>query len=116
MVRVDAVRRRVVARTGSDGVPPPELLVGTCVEIWTESGAPTPAFSAWRRHRSARREWAAGRGLSVAETCKAVPAGPPWSVEFLLAQGRRDDVVARLAQAGVTLDDLPALRAAADGR
>ena len=58
-----------------------------------------------------------GRGamnvVSTAEECRLLPDGAPWSVEFLIESGHRDYVEERMAQAGVTLSDIPELRAAA---
>lgn len=107
------MRRRT--RASSAGVPPAELLIGTCVEVWAgEDCEPwPPRFSAQRRHRAARRAWAAANGLDEAGSCRAMPAGGPWSVESWIAQGRRAEVDERLARAGCVLADVPGLRAAA---
>ncbi len=95
----------------ADG-PPAMLLIGTCMEVWSCDGE-VPHFSAVRAHRAARLAWAKAHGLGAAEMCRLMPAGGPWSVEFLIAEGRRAEVVERLVRAGVTIADIPELRAAA---
>ena len=53
---------------------------------------------------------------SVGLTKKDVPvkpAGAPYSVSYMLANGSAARAVDRFAAAGVTLDDIPALRRAA---
>ncbi len=106
------MRRREQSRvTSPDGAPPVELRVGTCIEVWSAGDGPA-AMSAWRRHRAARRAWAEQHGIGVAEMCRVMPAGAPWSAAFLIETGRGDEVDECLARAGVTVADLPRLREA----
>lgn len=96
-----------------DDAPPAELRIGACVEVWSSehcAGWP-PAFSASRRHGSARRAWAHERGLGTGELCRVMPARAPWSVERLVGEGQRAEVEERLARAGISVADLPGLRA-----
>jgi hypothetical protein len=106
------VKRRAPEPSPRSGdVPPPELRVGKCIEVWADDGRDW--CSAWRRFQRARGAWCDERGLSIAEECRLLPDGAPWSVEFLIESGHRDFVEERMAQAGVTLSDIPELRAAA---
>jgi hypothetical protein len=95
----------------STDVVPPELALGACIEVWAADGR--SVFDAWRRHSRARHRWAQGSRMSTADLCRRVPAGAPWSVDFLLAHGGRDRLQQRLERAGVTLADLSALQEAA---
>jgi len=104
------VRRRERSSVGADGVPPAELVVGACIEVWAADCR--DGLVAYRRHRDARRAWCDERAMR-GEAVLRVGGGSPWSVEFMIAQGRREVVVERLARTGVTLADIPALRAAA---
>lgn len=123
-------RRRAPAAaalaTDVGGVPP-ELLVGRCIEVWADPRAEQPAWSAARRWSDARVAWLQARGLASAQghiDWHALKAqhGPAlldhaaWSVQFLDDEGRPGYVDARLARAGVTRADLPALEEAARRR
>ena len=43
---------------------------------------------------------------TVAEQCKVIPQGTPWSAEFLLARSDSERVTEKLARAECTLSDL----------
>ena len=70
-------------------------------------------FSAWRRWWRARTLWERSTGLTRQEVNALIPGGAPWSSTYLIDVGRGDEVTARLAEAGVRLDQLDALREAA---
>jgi hypothetical protein len=105
------VKRRVPELSEYAGDVPPELRVGKLIEVWAEDGR--GHIDAWVRHSRARRSWWNEHKLSDAEYCRLFPGASPWSVEFLIESGRRDEAEQRLTQAGVTLADIPALRTAA---
>lgn len=95
-------------------LPPPELRVGALIEVWADGeGTYGSHFPASRRYRHARRRWS--EGLSTAEECRRFRGFPssPWSLDFLIAEGRREEAERRLAEAGVAAADIPALRTAA---
>lgn len=92
------------------GLPPPEVRVGACIEVWAADSR--DGLVAYRRHRDARRAWCDEQAMR-GEAVLRVGGGSPWSADFMIEQGRREVVVERLARAGVTLADIPALRAAA---
>ena len=82
------VKRRAPEPSPRSGdVPPPELRVGKCIEVWADDGRDW--CSAWRRFQRARGAWCDERGLSTAEECRLLPDGAPWSVEFLIKSGQR---------------------------
>lgn len=97
----------------STDTPPPELRVGKLIEVWGADGDPGDAISAFRRYQRARRMWCEARRLGTAEERRLLPLlSSPWSTQHLIECGRRDEAVERLGQAGVTLADIPTLRAA----
>lgn len=115
-------RRDVVPATTSVEVPP-ELALGRCIEVWADErdaqlGArpsfPAQAHSRWARAFDAycaERQIARG-----ADRWALVPPRAPWSLDFLVAQGREVEAVRRFEAAGVTIADLPRLREAARER
>lgn len=121
-------RRRTVAPSpltpDAEGVPP-ELLVGRLLEVWALHPAVEGAWhSASRRWADARAAWLAERGLTrgqghidwhkvKAQLGSVLLDHMPWSILTLDDEGRGGYVDARLARAGVTRADVPALRRAA---
>ena len=102
-------RQQPAALTGDR--PAAALTVGPCVEVW---GGADP-FTARRRWVTARRSWLEARGIANrGDQARFIPANStPWSVAFLIADGREDQARSRLARAGCTPSDIPALRAQA---
>ena len=105
---------RIDTATGATGVPR-AFLIGRCVEVWGDpalsSDSPRSIArigSTKRRFGRARSTWLAARGVSEREGWQVIPAGAPWTLEDT---ARATD---RLSRAGCTLDDLPALIAAAN--
>ena len=107
-------RREVVTPANRSGWPA-EFAVGRCIEVWAATKAESPGASAMSRFRKAREAFYATQGLSWVEGTKQIPLAlqPPHSVAYMCTTGREARVVARFAAAGVTLDDIPALRRAA---
>ncbi len=91
------------------GAVPPEVAVGACVEVWSDTGHPHDLGSAFRRYGTARRQWEVANHLDVATSCALVPAGSPYSVT---APGGAE----RLAGRGFSPDDVTWLRVAAQQR
>lgn len=95
---------------------PRAFLVGRCIEVWAEPDNP---ISAMRRFNRARAGWLDRHGVSDDRAKQElVPHAAPWSVEFMLYRGHaeqvgrstHDLVTERLARAGCTVEDVPALR------
>ena len=101
----------------TDGVPAC-LQVGPCIEVWAAFGVERPDVSAFRRFRDVREWWLDQAGVTDANRrAELFPSCIPWCVEFLSYRGQAKrvgrpvvDIVAdRLARAGCTVADLPAL-------
>lgn len=94
---------------------PPELLVGALAEVWAEHAHPHDLGGAHMRYGAALHAWQAAEHLTTAQMCELVNVPrSPWSLATYDADGQ--DADARLALAGVTRTDLPALRRAAQER
>lgn len=91
------------------GAVPPQITVGSCAEVWSESGHPQDLGSAFRRYGMARRAWEVVSHLAVAASCALVPPSRPYSVAD---PGGTE----RLARHGFSPDDLTWLRVAARQR
>lgn len=95
------------ARTGV--LVPPELAIGPCAEVWSETGQPHDLITARGRFSHARAAWESAEGLDTVTSYRLLPASGPWSVT---GPGGLD----RLARHDVSAADLPDLRAAATAR
>jgi hypothetical protein len=102
-----------VQAPGSAVVVPAELRVGALAEVWAEHAEPLDLGGAWSRYHRALAAWVAAEGLTVAQWSTATGPRSPWSLAAHDADGRSDDADDRLARAGLTRTDLPALRRAA---
>jgi hypothetical protein len=119
------VKRRAPKIPGHvrNGVPAP-LGAGPCIEVWVgpserpqqQSGTVWPTWRASQAHTrftSTKRAWAAHVGLPAKELHSLVPSRAPFSVEFLVAEGRAEQAAEMLARAGALVDDVPSLHKAA---
>jgi len=100
------VKRRAEPTPEMTGAVPPELAVGSCVEVWSDTGHPHDLGTASRRYGMARSAWEVTNRLDVATSCALVPASSPYSVST--ARGAQ-----RLARHGYSPDDVTWLRVAA---
>lgn len=111
------MRRRAPERIALPGDVPPELAIGRCIEVWSEN--PRPKAGDISSHARWTRAWRAhcdDLGLDMREQVNIQPKLQMWSARFLAKNDRKPEVDQRLASAGVTVDDLPALREAAINR
>lgn len=89
-------------------VIPDELRIGPCQEVWAGADAEYGDLLAARgRYVRARAAYEADNSLTVQESCRLMPPGRPWSLTDPSA-GQR------LALLGLTTNDLPRLRRAAE--
>lgn len=106
------------------GKLPPEFALGRCVEVWgAESSAHVDPASPWAsslpafsRFTKGRRAYAESIGLvpqTPAYTLLMRGVGSPWSIAFMIANGKADEVEERFRSAGVTMSDIPRLQRAA---
>jgi hypothetical protein len=94
-------------------VIPLEFMVGRVVEVWADPDTNRPT-SAMSRYSSAWDEYLQRNGIGRQEGLRLRPVrNGIYSVNFLIAEGRRDEAEQRLAQAGAVVGDLPELRARA---
>lgn len=114
--------RRRAAPQPKPGALPPELAIGKCIEVWAaEDPAPwvdrsNPGWGATStqgRYSRAFNDFAAAKGLDRHQRLKLRRTGAPFSIEYIVAQGRIEHADSLLAKAGVQVQDLPALRQAA---
>lgn len=103
------MKRRTEPTPQMDSAVPPEIAVGSCVEIWSESGHPHDLGTAFGRYGMARRAWEVVANLDVATSCALVPPSSPYSVTT--PQGLQ-----RLAARGYSPEDVTWLRIAAQQR
>lgn len=108
------MRRRQVAEPEPAGTVPPELAIGRCAEVWAADGR--HLIHAWGNYSRARAAWQVEQRLPNRTVYRLLPGSSPWSVQALIATGRGDEARERFARHGVTLDQLPKLRAAAQRR
>lgn len=99
--------RLVVPPPRVDVTVPPEFVVGPLDVVWGDG--PGDLGGAHMRHSRARMTWERATGLTTALACAIAPVRGPWSLESPHA-------AERLAALGLTPDDIPALRRAAQGR
>ena len=110
------MRKRAQPPTYSSDEVPPALRVGPCIEVWADapadySGLPGYPVSAHRNYSRTRSAWLESQGVPRVEHIQVLPLrGAPWSYRYLTETGRSDRAKERLAEAGVTERDLPALR------
>lgn len=108
------MRRRKPQLSTSPGAVPAELLIGHVLDVWSDEDGRAITMSrmhsARQNYRRARTAWEELVGLDRKETHKLLPSSQPLDVDYLCQTGRQADAEARLARAGVTIDDLPALR------
>lgn len=106
----------------SDGIPRC-LLIGRCIEVWSNDGGDSDPYSTTRRFQTVRR-YVLDRigGVRTAdEEDDVIPRGSAWSAGFTMRPeqqvGRSGaaEVAERFALAGCTLHDLPRLRDEAEG-
>jgi hypothetical protein len=119
MTRRRAAKARVGAPSARVGNGVPACLqVGPCIEVWAAFGVERLDLSAWRRFRDVREWWLDQAGVTDRKRrAELFPSCIPWSVKFLSYRGQAErvgrpaeDIVAdRLARAGCTVADLPAL-------
>jgi hypothetical protein len=117
-------RSRLPVLSSARGGLPAAFALGACMDVWSDHSdrsswrfhetGQTDAnwWSARRRFREAREAWLDSIGVvETADRCRVFPvtACRPWHAEFLIDNGRADDVAARFASAGCALDDIPAL-------
>jgi hypothetical protein len=108
------MRRRVPERPKVEGDVPVELAVGRCIEVWSSNPSPRNGdISAHGRWTRAWRVFCHEAGLDVNQEVKIKPRPHMWSAAFMIADGREDEVEARLAAAGTTLHELSTLRVSA---
>ncbi|MEO6471988.1 MAG: hypothetical protein ABIO14_09305 [Aeromicrobium sp.] len=102
---------------------PSEFAIGCCIEVWSDD-EPRPwsdpkmwgPISAWRNYAQAFRGWVESLRSAAAQSRPRKPAKHPYSVTFLIDDGRTTYAEELLAKGGATLQDLEALRAAARRR
>ncbi len=113
-----AARARIPVPAGRGGPTPECLLIGRCIEVWSQDGGSTDPYSTFRRFNAARRFVLNRLGVTEPEASALIPQGSPWSVEYLTYRGQAeragrplDDIVSdRLRAAGCTRADPPWLR------
>lgn len=114
------MRRREPPKVTSRALPP-EFAIGRCIEVWSADGPKPWSETSWEvastqsRYSSALSEYAATNGLTWYDAVKLRPGGSPYSVDYLVTQGRRPEAVRHLAAGGATMSDVPALRQVAKG-
>lgn len=87
----------------TDAVPA-VLRLGCCIAVWSETGDPLDAGTAFRRHLTARLAWCRARGLDThGEMATLGPSSGPWSATEPAG-------VERLASLGHSPHDLDRLR------
>ena len=98
---------------GAEHVPT-VLLLGPCIEVWADNDKRSPStehIAARRNFARVRRGWFESINLTDAtQQFQLVPLGAPFSVSYLLEDGRAEYMVKRFAAAGSDLEDLPQLR------
>ncbi len=116
------MKRRETKSPNVEDEVPAEFRVGRVIEVWADhdpadqSGTwPNRPVSAMSRYSRAWDEYLHQRGIDRREGMRLQPPRPMYSVDFLVAQGRRAWVQERLSAAGVTRPDLPDLRARVEG-
>jgi len=113
-----SARAHDIEVTGSGRVPA-VLAIGRLVEVWAAPDVAPRSWSAVRRFEAVRESWLAQAGVQrVEEQQRPIPHGSPWSVEHVTYRGQAERggetapaiVAERLARAGVTREDVAALR------
>ena len=106
------MRRRDKLAERTAGALPPELAIGRCIEVW--SGHPLAANAEYEPWYSAWRNWSTARHALPDEPRRA--GGAPWSLTGADRKHGPAYADQRLRRAGVTRNDIPALRRAASAR
>lgn len=100
-------KRKVEPTAQTDVTVPPELAVGSCTEIWSETGHEHDLGTATRLYTVARFAWEEANHLDTATSCALIPVCGPYSVTT---------APQRLAEHGFSPEDVPWLRIAAQQR
>ncbi len=105
------MRRKAQPVSAVASAPPRVLLLGRCIEVWSDEGN---AYTGWRNHSQARRAWLESVGVPSSDYCRVVPLqGPPYSVAYMVSNGKAKEVAERLSRVGADLADIPRLRSEA---
>ena len=108
------MRRKAQPVSTVASAPPRVLLLGRCIEVWSDEGNAGNAYTGWRNHSQARRAWLESVGVPSSDHCRVVPLqGPPYSVAYMASNGKTKEAAERLSRVGADLADIPRLRSEA---